>query len=102
MLWFVSFCSERRILSFFQSLKNFDLHYRDLYSRLISASDFVRDFLPRGIPIPSSLDLVGVPLADILLPEVFEIPHFYADLPDLTSVRESIRRLCTWPLGRTL
>ena len=78
---------ERRIMEFFESLDNFDLHYRDLYERLIATAEFVRDFLPRGIPIPSSLDLDGVPVADLLLPEVFEIPYFFDDLPSLMSVR---------------
>ena len=78
---------ERRLSAFFESLEGFDANYRELYARLISASDFVRDFLPRGIPIPSYFDLDGVPVADLLLPEVFENIHFDVDLPELRRVK---------------
>lgn len=78
---------ERRLLDFFESLEGFDANYRQLYARLISASDFVRDFLPRGIPIPSYFDLDEIPLADLLLPEVFENIYFDTDLPELGRVR---------------
>lgn len=75
-----------RMASFFLSLEDFDLHYRDLFDRLVSASVFIDDFLPLGIPLPASLDLRGVPIADQLLPEIFQIPYFDTDLPRLDAV----------------
>eukprot|EP00977_Amphora_coffeiformis_P012988 scaffold3330_cov164-Amphora_coffeaeformis.AAC.20 len=78
---------EQRLSEFFESLEGFDANYREIYGRLISASGFVSDFLPRGIPIPSFFDLNGVPVADLLLPDVFENVHFDADLPELRGVR---------------
>jgi hypothetical protein len=78
---------ERRLIAFFESLNKFDVHYRDLYDRMVSAAEFLRDFLPRGIPMPSALKVDGIPVADVLLPEIFEVPYFYTDLPSLSSVR---------------
>lgn len=78
---------ERRLLTFFESIEGFDVNYRELYDRLVAASGFVRDFLPRGIPVPSYFDLDGIPVADLLLPDVFESIHFDTDLPELGRVK---------------
>jgi len=87
-----------RIADFYASIQSFYVSYLDVYNRLSLAADFVRDFLPGGIPVPAYLDLDGVPVADFLLPSVFEIPTFSVDLPaieDLVSdfIRQALELL---------
>jgi len=72
-----------RLRDFHASIKGFRENYLDLYNRLALASDFVSDFLPPSIKIPSFLDMSAVPVADMLMPTIYEVPRFNADLPEI-------------------
>jgi hypothetical protein len=74
---------EVRIKDFFASLQALELNYSDLFSRLLRASNFIRDFLPGGVPLPDFLDISSVPSVELLLPTVFSVPSFPGDIADI-------------------
>jgi hypothetical protein len=74
-----------RLLEFQASIQGFYVNYVDIYGRLILARDFVIDFLPAGVPLPSYLDLQAIPIGDILLPQIFSLPTF-GDLPEIDDL----------------
>lgn len=83
-----------RLMEFHASINAFYVNYLDLYSRLSLASDFVQDFLPAGFPMPAYLDMSGIPIGEVLLPNIFELPKFNVDLPNIEDMlSEYIRQL---------
>ncbi|GKY96748.1 hypothetical protein MPSEU_000634200 [Mayamaea pseudoterrestris] len=72
-----------RLELFYTSISNLHLHYKDVFGRFQLASQFTRDFLPKGIALPDFFDMDNVPTPDLLLPVPFEVPTFALPLPDV-------------------
>ena len=90
-----------RLEMFHSSIHKFEIHYTDVYLRLQMASDFVKDFLPSTIALPSYLSMDSVPKVDILMPPIFEVPTFDYEFPGVelndlvASLVEALRRITT-------
>jgi hypothetical protein len=84
---------EVRLGDFYASLQAFKLHYTDILNRLRLARGFVIDFLPNGVKVPDFLNMDDIPLPDVLLPQIFEVPQF-AEMPDIHAIAsKTIQRI---------
>lgn len=76
---------QTRLESFHVSIQAFRVSYQDVYERLAMALNFVQDFVPPSVPLPSFLDLSNIPRVEVLLPyPVWALPQFHPPtLPDV-------------------
>lgn len=82
-----------QLQSFKSSIEQFRIFYTDIRERLEKGGEYMKDLLPTGSNIPAFFDLSMLPLADSLMPDLFEITGFPSDFPSFEDILNDLSTL---------
>lgn len=86
---------QSKLEEFQSSINGLYMNYNELYSRMITATETVSEFLPPGISLPEVFDLSSVHLADSFLPPSgLAWPELEMEYADIEQVSQDIANAC--------